>query len=97
MEPQVTITLSNFRTELGNTISHQIGYLTSQFEDGDKALEELDGAIAFLFDKWLKRAYIAGHAQGVQACQKQYSIDEEFSADVDAIYAERSYLNWKSS
>lgn len=86
---------STFRRDIREALASQLQYLTSQHEDGDAALEEADAAIAQVFDIWLKKAFIDGHAMGVQATLKDHQIPAEFAPLEDAIYAERKYLEWK--
>jgi hypothetical protein len=92
---EVNLEYSAFRQDIREALASQLGYLITQHEDGDEALEEADGAIAQVFDKWLKKAYIDGHAAGVRAAIADHGINAEFSPIEDAIYAERKYLGWK--
>lgn len=97
----ITVGFSNFRRDLKEAITTQLGYLTKYAPDGITALSEAEGHIAQVFDKWLKKAFIEAHAVGVQSairdCKEFKDKISEITFDPvrDAIYAERAYLEWK--
>lgn len=90
------ITKTYYRLELFNTLKNQLGYLTSQFPDGSQALEEAEGHLAEYLNCQLRRAYIAGHAEGAISVIQDNKLPLDFSPETDAIYAARKYEDWKN-
>jgi len=88
---------SFFRHELSEILKNQLGYLVSSASDGAVALEETEGQLAEFLNEQLRRAYVAGHSEGVQAVMEDNKLDTVFSPETDKIYAERKYEVWKSS
>lgn len=92
----VRITRTYFRSEIFSILSDELGYLTNQFPDGQEALREAEGAIAEFLNRELRKAYIAGHAEGVQAVMADRKLEGEFSPETDAIWSARKYEDWKN-
>jgi hypothetical protein len=91
----VKLELSKFRASLYQTLRDELGYALKSPE-GEVALTEADGRVADLFDRWMKKAFIAGHSNGVKSAIRDFYIDAEYDSIQGAILAERAYLEWKA-
>lgn len=90
---------SFFRSELNNILHSQLDYLMKQFPDGFTALEEAEGQIAEFLNQQMRKAYVAGHAEGAQSVIQDEDLQNRivFSPETDALWSARKYEDWKSN
>ena len=98
MSMEKKIVRSFYRQEIADILRNQLGYLLKSV-DSDEALEEAEGQLAEFLNQQLRRAYIAGHAEGAQSVIEDEELQDKlvFSPETDAIWAARKYEDWKST